>query len=218
MFVLIFLISFKKYTPQETYNNPREEFKKREEEMKIRRKQMDEQISKLIIEQELEDLGPDSGAGIQYNEYSITKVNPIKIPANEHIKFIITTEPQMTGNLYCKFGSIVKNAAQGENNTISCQTPDLSVGEIYVQVSTDRKKWSLPMLVQVFDPNAPSYNTPTALIFMAIAVIGYVSVKIYLRQVKSKRGHKHKFEDPLDQFDQNAPKQLYKETKLRDHL
>ena len=216
--MFLYLISFKIVTVSETYSDPREEFKKREEAMRIKIKQMNEQMSKLMIEQEMEDLGPESGAGIQYNEFSISSIYPKKLAANEKTDVLLFVEPKINHTVYCKFGSIVKHGIIGLNNSIKCQSPALQIGEIYIQVSNDRRKWSLPILVQVYDPNAPTYNTPSALIFMGVAVAGYIVYKLYTRHQKAKKGAKHKYEDDLnDQYDERPTNtKKYKETKQRE--
>ena len=198
MFLFSFL-SFKIVQLNETHINPREEFERQQQMMIEKRKKIDAEISRRIAEAELADEKETNSGIIEYSDTKILSVEPPRIPANKNQQILISLDPSPRFNGYCKFGSIIRIANIHQSGTVSCTTPILSVGEIYLSYSEDKKKWTIPTLLTIYDPDAPTYSTTNILIFIGICVGAFVVYRLILKGIKKNKGRKHKYDDPMDQ-------------------
>ena len=215
-FQMIFFtfLSFKVVQMNETYVNAREEFAKQQQLMIERQKKIEAEISKRIAEAELEEANSQNSGIIEYSDTKIISIEPSRIPANSNFEIIVNLDPAPKNKGFCKFGTTLRSAMIYKNGSISCVSPLLSIGEVYFSFSEDKQKWTIPSLITVYDQNAPSYSTNSILIFVGLCIGAFAFYRILMKSMKKKKGHKHKYDDPMNQEQESKPKRKKHSKKL----
>jgi len=189
-----FWVLFRVIANNATYN-PKGELDARRQKMEEDRRNMFEQLSKLAENAGAHQIsdGPDFET-ITYSNITIISFLPMKIPSKTRTKVIIETSPPINKSCYCRFGNYVLSGFISTNHTITCQSPLLSVGETNLYVSHNRKEWTIPVTVTIYDND--SYIS-IILMVLGISVVVALYNMFNNYRIKSIKGKKHKEEDEL---------------------